>query len=185
MGKAMANAATSGGQRRKLMRRKIAANPAVSPRASPETIVASPLPHSISHAAGPCTQISKFVAKAGKALSPLLLLEAWVPRMKFFAPRHFASHPAVLEVIQGKEREPDLSSPAEGLKKSSEMAKPCPSPKTSSCTTPKRCDTAHSGPTSGLVGGGLQGPSPGTRSSVSVCCLPSNPVDLAGTNGTR
>lgn len=77
--------------------KEIAANPALSPRASPETIAASSLPHSISHAAGACAGISQFVGKVGKALSPVLLLEAWLPRIKPFAQRHFASHPSALE----------------------------------------------------------------------------------------
>lgn len=98
--------------------KEIAANPALSPIASPESIVALSLPHSISHAAGPCTGISKYL---GKNLYALLLLEAWVPRFKPFSQRHFASHPSVLQIIWYKEREPDLSSPAEGQKKSSEL----------------------------------------------------------------
>ena len=116
--------------------KEIAANPALSPRASPETIVALSLPHSISHAVGPCTGIRKSVGKVGKALSQLLLLEAWLPRVKSFTQRHFASHPSVLEVIWCKPRQSDLPSPAEGQKKSSEIVNPCPSPKTSSRTTP-------------------------------------------------
>jgi len=73
--------------------KEIAVNPPLSPTASPETIVASSLPRSISHAAGPCAGISKSVGKVGKALYPLLLLEAWMPRVNSFAQRHLQAIP--------------------------------------------------------------------------------------------
>lgn len=88
----------TGRAKEEVYEKEIAANPALSPRASPETLVTLSLPHSISHAAGPCTGISK---RVGKSLSRLLLLE--VPRGKAFAQRQFASHPSALEVIWCKE----------------------------------------------------------------------------------
>lgn len=88
----------TGRAKEEVYEKEIAASPALSPRASPETLVTASRPHSISHAAGPCTGISKCV---GKSLSRLLLLE--VPRGKAFAQRQFASHPSALEVIWCKE----------------------------------------------------------------------------------
>lgn len=119
VGKGNGRHSNIGRAKKEAYEKEIGANPALSPRASPATIVALFLPHSTSHAGDPA--ISKLV---DKDLSPFLFPEAWVPRIKPSAQRHFARHVSVLEVIWYKGREPELSSSAKGQKKSSGIVNP-------------------------------------------------------------